>query len=201
MKLMDIEAHPFRPFLPEEAGVLFLGSFPATPNRWSMDFYYPNFANDFWRIIGLLFFGNPSHFEIRKGADETRNRWDENEIRNFCSQTGIALSDTAAEIRRLKGNASDSALEIISQQDIRALIDRLPCCRAVAATGALASEIVARQFSCVIPPVGGMVCGISPDRGNLAFYRLPSTSRAFPMPLIKKAEFYRKLFLDIGYSV
>jgi G:T/U-mismatch repair DNA glycosylase len=27
-----------------------------------MDFYYPNFINDHWRIEGLIFFGNKDHF-------------------------------------------------------------------------------------------------------------------------------------------
>ena len=46
---MQIERHPFEPFLPEGAVVLFLGSFPPQPKRWSMEFYYPNWLNDFWQ--------------------------------------------------------------------------------------------------------------------------------------------------------
>ena len=45
-----VEYHPLRPFLPENAKVLFLGSFPPQRKRWCMDFYYPNFINDHWRI-------------------------------------------------------------------------------------------------------------------------------------------------------
>ena len=33
-----------------------------------------------------------------------------------------------------------------------------------------------------------------PDRASLRFWRMPSTSRAYPLPLEKKAEAYRKLF-------
>ncbi len=47
---MDIEKHPFQPFLPENARILFLGSFPPQPHRWCMPFYYPNWINDFWRM-------------------------------------------------------------------------------------------------------------------------------------------------------
>ena len=43
-----VEYHPLRPFLPERAKVLFLGSFPPQRKRWCMDFYYPNFINDHW---------------------------------------------------------------------------------------------------------------------------------------------------------
>ena len=58
----DVEYHPLRPFLPENAKVLFLGSFPPQRKRWCMDFYYPNFINDHWRIEGQLFFGDKNHF-------------------------------------------------------------------------------------------------------------------------------------------
>ena len=45
-----LEQHPLEPFLPENAWLLMLGSFPPSKKRWSMDFFYPNFINDMWRI-------------------------------------------------------------------------------------------------------------------------------------------------------
>ena len=53
---MEIERHPLEPFLPANARLLMLGSFPPQKKRWSMEFYYPNWNNDMWRIVGLLFF-------------------------------------------------------------------------------------------------------------------------------------------------
>ena len=53
----EVEWHPLIPFLPENAKVLFLGSFPPQRKRWCIDFYYPNFINDHWRIEGQVFFG------------------------------------------------------------------------------------------------------------------------------------------------
>ena len=50
--MMNVEKHPFQPFLPEGARILFLGSFPPQPHRWCMPFYYPNWINDFWRVTG-----------------------------------------------------------------------------------------------------------------------------------------------------
>ena len=60
--LSGVEYHPLRPFLPKNAKVLFLGSFPPQRKRWCMDFYYPNFINDHWRITGQIFFGDRNHF-------------------------------------------------------------------------------------------------------------------------------------------
>jgi len=38
----NIERHPLRPFLPPNARLLMLGSFPPPRKRWCMDFFYPN---------------------------------------------------------------------------------------------------------------------------------------------------------------
>ena len=50
-----IEEHPFEPYIPADARILIMGTFPPQPKRWSMDFYYPNRTNDFWFMIGLIF--------------------------------------------------------------------------------------------------------------------------------------------------
>ena len=50
------EIHPLEPFFPQGARLLMMGSFPPKRERWKMDFYYPNFQNDMWRIFGLVFF-------------------------------------------------------------------------------------------------------------------------------------------------
>ena len=59
---VDIEQHPLQPFLPPHARLLMLGSFPPQRKRWSMEFYYPNWNNDMWRLTGLLFFGQKDYF-------------------------------------------------------------------------------------------------------------------------------------------
>ncbi|MEE1122607.1 MAG: hypothetical protein UHU06_03520, partial [Acinetobacter pseudolwoffii] len=56
--MSDIETHPLPPFLPPNAKLLMLGSFPPPATRWKMNFYYPNYQNDMWRIFGLIFFQN-----------------------------------------------------------------------------------------------------------------------------------------------
>ena len=43
---MEIETHPFEPFLPADARLLMLGTFPPAPKRWCMPWYYPNYTND-----------------------------------------------------------------------------------------------------------------------------------------------------------
>ena len=181
------EQHPFEPFLPEGTQILFLGSFPPQPHRWCMPFYYPNWINDFWRIMGLIHFGDRNHFCI-----PSEKRFDEAAIRAFCTAEGLAFYDTACEVRRLKDNASDAFLEVVTPTDIPALLARIPRCNMVVTTGQKATEVIVERFGCEIPPVGGWV-DISLPR-SIRFWRMPSTSRAYPLPLERKAEAYRQLF-------
>lgn len=182
------EFHPFEPFLPTGARILMLGSFPPQPRRWSIDFYYPNFNNDFWRVSGLIFFGDKEHF-ILPGE----KKFDKRRIVDFCTGRGIAMYDTACKVVRLRDNASDKFLQVVETTDIDALLESIPQCRAIAATGQKAAELLAGHFHCNQPPLGRSVPIQSAER-KLNFYRMPSTSRAYPLPLDEKAEAYRRMF-------
>ena len=100
-----IERHPLEPFLPANSRMLFLGSFPPPKARWSMDFFYPNWINDFWRIQGLIHFGDAHHFETK-----AEKCFDRSAIIDFCRREGLAFFDTDAKVCRRKGNASDEFL-------------------------------------------------------------------------------------------
>ncbi len=190
-----VEYHPLRPFLPENAKVLFLGSFPPQRKRWCMDFYYPNFINDHWRIEGQLFFGDKNHF-----VDTAAKRFKLDEIVAFCKERGLAFFDTSTAIRRLQDNASDKFLEVVEPTNIRALIQRLPHLRAIVTTGEKATETICASLSIpVIPKVNTSVAIPETEApslqreggGRVLLYRLPSSSRAYPLSFDKKVEAYR----------
>lgn len=187
----NIELHPLKPFLPLNAKILMLGSFPPKVERWSMEFFYPNFINDMWRIVGLIFYNNKEHFVEGR-------RFDRQRIVDFCQMRGIALYDTATKVVRLKDNASDKFLEVVEPTDIGALLSELPECCAVVTTGEKATALVAQYFGCNPPAVGGRVDVCWHSR-QLRFWRMPSTSRAYPLALESKAAFYRELFnVELG---
>ena len=192
-----VEYHPLRPFLPENAKVLFLGSFPPQRKRWCMDFYYPNFINDHWRIEGQIFFGDKNHF-----VDAENKRFKINEIVAFCQEKGLAFFDTSTAIRRLQDNASDKFLEVIEPTDISALIQQLPNLRAIVTTGEKATETLCASLDIpVIPKVNTFVTTpLTSEKGagtELFLWRLPSSSRAYPLAFDKKVEAYRQMFQAI----
>ncbi|MBR2456345.1 MAG: uracil-DNA glycosylase family protein [Bacteroidaceae bacterium] len=188
----EIESHPLEPFLPANARLLMLGSFPPPRKRWSMDFFYPNLQNDMWRIFGHLFFNDKNHFLLPDKASFCKE-----EIVTFLQEKGIALFDAATVVRRLQGNASDKFLEIIEPTDIRLLLKQLPQCQAIAATGQKAIDTIRLQVDADEPPVGRKVPFSFEDR-DMHLYRMPSSSRAYPLALEKKSEFYLSMFKDLG---
>lgn len=194
-----IEPHPLTPFLPHDARLLMLGSFPPQQKRWSMTFYYPNWNNDMWRIVGLLFFNDRHYFEC-----PGQKRFDKERLVAFLNQTGIGLYDTASAVRRLRDNASDKYLEVVTPTDIPALLGQLPLCQAIVTTGekatqtlcALASTGHQQEVEVTPPPVGGST-QLTIGNRTITLYRMPSSSRAYPLAIEKKAVAYRKMFEEV----
>ena len=186
--MAEIESHPFTPFLPGNARLLMLGTFPPAEKRWCMKFYYPNFQNDMWRIIGISFFGDKNHFVL---SDE--KRFDLERIIPFLQEKGIALFDTAVRVRRTKNTASDKDLEIVEATDLDGMLRQLPQCEAVVTAGQLATSVFTRHYGIKEPKVGAYT-EFTLDGRTIRLYRMPSSSRAYPMSTEQKALEYNKVF-------
>lgn len=185
------EEHPLKPFLPENTRLLMLGSFPPARNRWCMDFFYPNFINDMWRIFGIVFFGDKFYF-----VDNDAKTFKRKDIISFLNEKGIGLYDTACKICRTKNTASDKDLEIVEATDLGKLLDTIPSCRAVITTGQKATDTFAAYFGISQPKLGESV-DFSLGERNLKLFRMPSSSRAYPMKIERKAEYYERAFRSI----
>ena len=195
ISLPPIESHPFEPFLPESARILMLGTFPPKPERWSMEFYFPNRINDMWRLMGLIFYGDKNHFWI-----EAEKRFDLPKIKTFLTEKRIALYDTATRVRRLKDNASDKFLDIVETIDLDDFLDARPTITAIVTAGEKATGVIAEKAGVEVPKMGEMVpCNYNGHAFDL--YRMPSSSRAYPLALEKKAQAYRDMFVSLGYEV
>ena len=172
-----------------------LGTFPPKPERWSMEFYYPNKINDMWRIMGVIFFGDKNHFWI----DEEK-RFDLPRLKAFLADKKIALYDTATRVRRLKDNASDKFLDIVETIDLKKFFKKCPTIHAIVTAGEKATGVIAEKAGVEVPKMGEVVrCTYLGNVFNL--YRMPSSSRAYPLSLEKKAEAYGNMFRSIGYEV
>ncbi|MDO4641933.1 MAG: uracil-DNA glycosylase family protein [Neisseria sp.] len=189
-----VETHPLPPFAPPNARLLMLGSFPPPRARWKMDFYYPNFQNDMWRIFGLVFFNDKDYFLTTDAKS-----FKEKAIRDFLINKGIAISDTAYQVRRLQGNASDKFLQIVAPVNLAELMNRLPACDKIMTTGELATETLLSLMppNTAKPTIGSYTTAPFCGR-DVRLFRMPSSSRAYPLALTKKAAAYKEFFEEIG---
>lgn len=194
MSDLAIETHPLQPFLPSNAKLLMLGSFPPPQTRWKMDFYYPNYQNDMWRIFGLCFFQDKNHF-----LDLPNKNFKLDLIIAFLNQTGIAIYDTAYQVIRLTGNASDKFLQIETPSDIMQLLKHIPNCQNIMTTGDKATDTLMLSMPVgAIKPTLGQSSTVHFAQRDLNLFRMPSSSRAYPLALEKKTDAYAELFRQVG---
>ena len=187
-----IERHPLQPFLPSNARLLMLGSFPPPQKRWCMDFFYPNRSNQMWLIFGEVFFGDSQRL-----VDDTNRSFRLSEIKSLLSERGIAVYDTATAVRRLSGNASDKDLEVVEKTDIPQLLSQIPLCHDLVCTGQKSFSVLTADYGVQLPGVGEYTSFSLAGR-DMRLWRMPSSSRAYPMPLSEKAAFYRRMMQSVG---
>jgi DNA glycosylase len=195
----EIELRPFPPFLPPNTTVLMMGSFPPAAEKRAMEFHYPNFQNDMWRVYGLVFFGDAMHFQ-RVGE----KAFDAEKIKAFLTARGIGSCPGVRRAIRTHGNASDAYLKVVETVELPEILEKIPQCRRICTTGGKATEILLALLETEVRAkdfkTGATITARCGDR-DLLVTRLPSTSRAYPMKLEKKAEAYRKFFVEAGFVV
>ena len=127
-----------------------------------------------WEIMGLVFFGDNQRL-----VDAEHKTFRLDFIKVLLTERGIAIYDTASAVRRLSGNASDKDLEII------------------VCTGQKSFSVLTEDYGVPVPQMGSyneFTIAARPMR----LWRMPSSSRAYPMPLAEKAEYYYKMMKEIG---
>ncbi len=189
-----IETRPFPPFLPKKATVMMMGTFPPAAEKRAMEFHYPNFQNDMWRVYGLIFFNDKDHF--RKGEEKA---FDPEKIKAFLDQKGIASCPTVYKAIREHGNASDAFLEVVEPVNLKEVLGQVPDVAHICTTGGKATEILLGLLPEKVKlPKTNETINFVYDGRQLSLTRLPSTSRAYPLSLVKKAEAYKNFFKNCG---
>ena len=140
-----------------------------------------------WLIFGEVFFGDSQRL-----VDEANKTFRQSDIQALLEERGVAIFDTATAVRRLSGNASDKDLEIVEKTDIAALLERIPLCHDIVCTGQKSFSVLTEDYGVAAPKMGEyntFTLGNRPIR----LWRMPSSSRAYPMPLKEKASYYRRM--------
>ena len=183
-----VEKHPWGLFVPENARILMLGSFPPLRKRWSMDFYYPNINNDMWRIMGQIYYGNKEEFVV-----PGRKMFDKEKVEAFAREKGIALGDVATAVVRENGDSSDLHLRVVETIDMEEVLAGAPLLDTVVVTGEKASAALCEKLG--VSRLGAGQCVEVEVAGRrLTLWRLVSSSRAYPLSFEKKVEIYSRVY-------
>lgn len=161
-----------------------------------MDFFYPNRTNMMWEIFGEIFFDD--HLKL---VDTESKSFRKEDIIKLLQERGIAIYDTACAVRRLQGNASDKFLEVVEKTDIPALLSQIPLCHDIVCTGQKSTETLLEDFGASLSssvPKMGEYSPLLIDGHEIRLWRMPSSSRAYPMKLQEKASYYRQMMQYIG---
>lgn len=157
-----------------------------------MDFFYPNRTNMMWEIFGIVFFD-----DAQRLIDTENRTFRKADIQQLLQERGIAIFDTASAVRRLQGNASDKFLEVVEKTDIPALLSHIPLCHDIVCTGQKSAETLCEDFGAKTPRMGEYDTFAIAGR-QMRLWRMPSSSRAYPMKIAEKARFYKSMMEAIG---
>src|SRR5665213_2547033 len=103
MIMNEIEKHPFEAYIPDNATVLIVGSFPGKEQTQTLanesEWFYGAKRNQFWKIISGVY----SNFSL---LDKTQKK-------ELFKKAGIGIADVILKAKRLNNGNSDKNLEVI----------------------------------------------------------------------------------------
>lgn len=135
---MQQELHPWNWFAPENSRVLIVGTFPPTRKNWSFDFFYPNKANFFWRIMARI---AGTELQIPNGDLAVEERKD------ILRKLHLAVTDMGQHIVRSNNSSLDENLSIVEYMNIFQILDENPGIGKIIFTSSSGKESATRWFN------------------------------------------------------
>jgi hypoxanthine-DNA glycosylase len=135
----EIENHPFEPFIPDNATVLIVGSFPGREqtqgNNDAEQWFYGAKRNQFWKILSEVY-----QTDLLYKAEK----------QHLFNKYGIGITDILFKVRRKNNSNLDDNLEIVEYNDkaIREIISESNI-RSIYYT----SKFVGKHFSKLFPEI------------------------------------------------
>lgn len=115
--MTQLETHPWNYYAPQGSKILFVGTFPPARQRWSYDFFYPNKANFFWRILAAI-----SHKKLQYDAGPLAVE----ERKALLQQLHIAITDMGQQIERSNNSSLDENIAVTKYMDILWILKQHP---------------------------------------------------------------------------
>lgn len=115
--MQEQETHPWKWYAPPNCKVLIVGTFPTAKRNWKYEFFYPNTANLFWRIMAAILKTELKYFS---GLDAV------NERKEILRKLPIAITDMGHTIIRNDNSSLDENLIAVEYMDIFQILEENP---------------------------------------------------------------------------
>lgn len=132
------ESHPWKWFAPAHSKVLIVGTFPPTKRNWSYDFFYPNKANFFWRMMAHI---AESPLQYFSGVEAVEER------KHILEKLGIAITDMGHTIVRSNNSSLDENITAIQFMNIFQILEENPSIQKIIFTSSSGPNSAAGWFS------------------------------------------------------
>ncbi len=131
------EEHPWKWFAPTGCKILIIGTFPPTRRNWKYDFFYPNPANFFWKIIATIANRPLQYFEGEEAVAERKK---------LLAALGIAITDMGLRIKRHDNSSLDENLVAVEFMDIFQILEENPAIQKIIFTSSSGKSSAASWF-------------------------------------------------------
>jgi G:T/U-mismatch repair DNA glycosylase len=102
--MQEIETHPWKCFAPKNSKILVVGTFPTSKRNWKYDFFYPNTANLFWKVMAEISKTELRHFEGEEAVLERKM---------ILQSLAVAITDMGKIVIRHDDSSNDEKLIIL----------------------------------------------------------------------------------------
>lgn len=114
-----------------------MGTFPPTKKNWSYDFFYPNKANLFWRILAAISGKQLEHFSGNEAVDERKD---------ILNNLKITITDMGKRIARMDNSSLDENLVPLEYMNIGQILTEKPLINKIIFTSSSGKASAAKWF-------------------------------------------------------
>lgn len=111
------ETHPWNWFGPEDSKTLIIGTFPTAKHNFSYDFFYPNTANLFWRVLSSVADIDLKYFSGVQAVDERKE---------ILQKLKVTVTDMGGKVIRNDKSSLDEKLTPVKYINIFQILEEKP---------------------------------------------------------------------------
>ncbi len=132
------EMHPWKWYAPEKSRTLIVGTFPTSKRNWSYDFFYPNTANLFWKVMSSIAVSELQNFSGEAAVTERKI---------ILKKIAVAVTDMGNNVIRIDNSSLDEKLIAIEYMNIFTILKENPSINKIILTSSSGKVNAVKWFS------------------------------------------------------